>query len=287
MELYGGTPNNLLCFNPVRSAYHRSLPRMLHPGPAGRKSHCCELADQYLLHADAIRDYRSEYSVSSGTVENPFTERIRYDYKAPSFARMEQTQSDSHVPGSFATTNGTWTAWYDAETRTYDLSSALKLPREYDYQAIVRRIVIDRNFTITGRDTSHGPARYQIEVVTEPWSDKYTPYISSRIRAWVEPSTGLAWNLMTYYGCGSSPVPTTPPGFGTPTVCGVQERPNNEIQYASIAINTGIPDSYFDFIPPEGSGPRCIPKFVNYVEPSRADSSVPIDQPLPGVSGFL
>ncbi|MFA5348598.1 MAG: hypothetical protein WC294_10700, partial [Methanoregula sp.] len=114
------------------------------------------LADQYLVHADGIRDYRSEYSVSSGTVENPFSERIRYDYKAPSFARMEQTRSSSRVPGSFATTNGTWTAWYDAETRTYDLSSAMKLPREYDYQQIVRRIVADRAFTITGRDTSHG-----------------------------------------------------------------------------------------------------------------------------------
>jgi len=231
---------------------------------------------------NAIRDYRSEYSVLSGTAVNPFSEKIRYDYKAPSFARMVQTQSSSRVPGSFATTNGSGTAWYDAETRTYDLSSGMKLPREYDYQAIVRRIVSDRNFTITGRDTTHGPVRYQIEVVTEPWSDKYTPYISSRIRAWVEPSTGLAWNIMTYYGCGSSPVPTTPPGFGTAKVCGDQERPNNEIQYELIAVNTGIPDSYFDFIPPEGSGPRCVPKFVNYVEPSRVDTSIPIDQPLPG-----
>jgi predicted secreted protein len=158
----------------------------------------------------------------------------------------------------------------------------MKLPREYDYQQIVRRVVADRAFTITGRDTSHGPARYQIEVVTEPWSDRYTPYISSRIRAWVEPSTGLAWNVMTYYGCGSSPVPTTPPGFGTQAVCEVPERPNNEIQYESIAVNTGIPDSYFDFIPLEGSGPRCVPKYVNYIEPPSANPVVPIDQPLPG-----
>ena len=241
-----------------------------------------ELANQYLLHADAIRDYRSEYSVSSGTAENPFSEQIRYDYKAPSFARMEQTRSSSRVPGSFATTNGTGTAWYDAETRTYDLSSGMKLPREYDYLAIVRRIVADRTFTISGRDTSHGPARYQIEVVTEPYSDKYTPYISSRIRAWVEPSTGLTWNVMTYYGCGSSPVPTTPPGFGTPTLCGVPERPNKEIHYESITVNSGIPDSYFNFISPEGSGPRCVPKYANYVEPPRIDTLVPIDQPLPG-----
>jgi predicted secreted protein len=255
-------------------------PGCLNAAPQEENLTAARLADQYLLPADAIRDYRSEYRVSSGTVENPFAERIRYDYKAPPFARMEQTYSGSRVPGSFATTDGTRTAWYDAETRTYDLSSGMKLSREYDYQAIVRRIVADRNFTITGRDTSHGTARYQIEVVTEPYSDRYTPYISSRIRAWVEPSTGLAWNVMTYYGCGSSPVPTTPPGFGTPNVCGALERPNNEIQYESIAVNTGIPDSYFDFIPPEGSAPRCVPKYVNYVEPPRAEPSVPIDQPL-------
>jgi predicted secreted protein len=242
------------------------------------------LADQYLLHADAIRDYRSEYCVSSGTVENLVTARLRYDSKAPSFARMEQLQSNSRAPGSFGTTNGTSTAWYDAESRTYDLCSGMKLAREYDYQAIVRRIVADRNFTIIARDTSHGAARYQIEVVTEPWSDKYTPYISSRIRAWVEPSTGLAWNVRTYYGCGSAPLPTTPPAFpaiGTSKVCGDSERPNNEIQYESIAVNTGMPDSYFYFVPPDGSGPRCVPKYVNYVEPPRTNVSVPIDQPLP------
>ena len=108
-------------------------------------------ADQYIVHADAIRDYRSEYSVSSGTVENPFSERIRYDFKSPSFARMEQIRSSSRVPGSFATTNGTGTAWYDAETQTYDLSSGMKLAREYDFQDIVRRIIVDRKFAITGR----------------------------------------------------------------------------------------------------------------------------------------
>jgi hypothetical protein len=32
----------------------------------------------------------------------------------------------------------------------------------------------------------------------------------------------------------------------------------------------------------EGSGPRCVQKYVNYIEPPRADPSVPIDQLLPG-----
>jgi hypothetical protein len=87
---------------------------------------------------------------------------------------------------------------------------------------------------------------------------------------------------MTYYGCGSSRILTTAPGFGTPTLCGVPERPNKEIQYESITVNTGILDSYFNFISPEGSGPCCVPKYVNYVEPARTDTLVPIDQPLPG-----
>ena len=76
-----------------------------------------ELADQYLKNADAIRDYRSEYVVSGGTAENPFTERIRFDAKSPSFAHMEVLESGSIAPGSFAPTNGTSPAWYNAETR--------------------------------------------------------------------------------------------------------------------------------------------------------------------------
>jgi predicted secreted protein/outer membrane lipoprotein-sorting protein len=242
-----------------------------------------ELADRYLMHADAIRNYRSEYIVSGGTAENPYVARIRFDSEKPSFARMELVESTSGSPGSFATTTGTSTTWYDAETRTYDTSSGMNLTREYDYQAMVRRIVSDRNFTIIDRDSE--AARYLIEVATEPWSDIYTPYISSRIRTWVEPSTGLAWTIITYYDCdvASVPIPTPPPiGPASLEACSRSDVPNREVRYQSIEVNTRIPDSYFDFVPPEGSGPRCVPKYVNYVEPPRTDTSVPIDQPLPG-----
>ena len=100
MELYGGTPENLVRINPVHSACHRPLPPdALTSAPQEENLTAAGLADQYLVHADGIRDYWSEYSVSSGTAENPFSERIRYDYKAPSFARMEQTRSSSRVPG--------------------------------------------------------------------------------------------------------------------------------------------------------------------------------------------
>jgi predicted secreted protein len=241
-----------------------------------------ELADQYLRNADAIRDYRSEYIVSGGTAENPYTERIRFDAKSPSFAHMEVLESGSIAPGSFATTNGTSTAWYNAETGTYDISSGMVISGEYDYQEMVRRIVADRNFTIIEHDTSNETARYLIEVVTAPWSDIYTPYISSRVSTWIEPSTGLAWTITTYYDCDVASVPTLPPGAMSPEACSRSEVPNREIQYQSIAVNTKIPDSFFDFVPPEGSSPRCVPKYVNYVEPPRSNNSVPIDQPLSG-----
>lgn len=244
-----------------------------------------ELADQYLANAGTIRDYRSEYTTMSGNAENRYVTRIRYDYKSPSFTRMMMLQSNSRAPGSFATTNGTSQAWYNADSRTYDLSNGVNLTREYDYQVMVRRILADRNFTILERDTSNGTTRYLIEVATEPWSDIYTSYISSRIRAWIEPSTGLAWTITTYYDCNVASVPTaTPPPKNAipPGRCKPNDVPNDEIRYESIAVNTGIPDSYFDFIPPDGSGPRCIPKYQNYIEPPRTDTSIPIDQPLPG-----
>jgi predicted secreted protein/outer membrane lipoprotein-sorting protein len=245
-----------------------------------------ELAVRYLDRADAIRDYRSEYEVLSGSAaENRSPSRIRFDYKAPSFARMERVDPGSPGPGTFATTNGSSTAWYNADTNTYDLTSGVNLSREFDYQMMVRSIVADRNFSVIERNTSRGTTRYLIEVATEPYSDIYTSSISSRIRAWIEPSTGLAWNIMTYYDCSGTGVPIpTPPQVDAvpPGRCVPSDVPNREIRYESIQVNTGIPDSYFEFVPPEGSGPRCVPKYVNYVEPPRTDTSVPIDQPLPG-----
>jgi predicted secreted protein len=262
------------------------VPGCLTNSPPGVNLTAGELADHYLLHAGTIREYRSEYIESSGmTAENRFEARIRFDYKSPSFARMEVMGSGLRAPGSFATTNGTSMAYYDAETRTYDTSSGLDLRREYDYQEMVRRIVADRNFTILDRDTTGREARYLIEVATVPWSTTYTTYVTSRIRAWIEPSTGLAWNITTYYDCNAAGVPTpTPPPAGPvmPESCSRSEVPNREVRYELIEVNTGIPDSYFDFVPPEGSGPRCVPKYVNYVEPLLADASVPIRQPLPG-----
>lgn len=252
-----------------------------------------ELADQYLAKAGTIRDYRSEYVVTSGrTGDDPGYARIMYDYKSPSFARMEVLESGSRLPGTFATTNGTSTAWYNADSGTFDLSSRTDIRREYDYQSMVRQIVSDRGFSIIDRDRSDSRDRYLIEVVTAPWSDEYTPYISSRVRAWVEPSTGLAWMILTYYDPTTGP--TLPPGMSTPTLTPAtpgaesagsitrSDVPNREVQYESIEVNCGLADSHFDFVAPEGSEPRCVPRYVNYVEPPRTDTSVPITRPLPG-----
>jgi outer membrane lipoprotein-sorting protein/predicted secreted protein len=245
-----------------------------------------ELADQYLMHADTVRDYRSEYTVTSGLASmNPTVSRIRFDYKAPSFSRMEVVNPGSDTPGTFATSNGSTTAWYNEETRTYDISSGTEVLEEYDYQAMVWKIVGDRNFTILWTDIAHTPPRYLIEVETAPWSTRYTPYLTSRIRALVEPSTGLTWNVTTYYDCDHPgvPTPTPPPISEVPAgFCQPSDIPNREVRYDLLSVNTGIPDSYFDFVPPEGSGPRCVPRYVHWVEPRGTDTSVPIDQPLPG-----
>ena len=245
-----------------------------------------ELADQYLMHAGTIRDYRSEYTVTSGLASmNPMVSRIRFDYKAPSFSRMEAVNPESDTPGTFATSNGSTTARYNAETRTYDISASGNTLGEDDYQAMVRKIVEDRNFSILWSDIAHTPPRYLIEVETAPWSTRYTPYLTSRIRALVEPSTGLAWNVSTYFDCDRPgvPTPTPPPISEVPAgFCQPTDIPNREVRYDFLSVNTGIPDSYFDFVPPEGSGPRCVPRYVNWVEPRGTDTSVPIDQPLPG-----
>ncbi|OPY43726.1 MAG: hypothetical protein A4E40_00056 [Methanoregulaceae archaeon PtaU1.Bin059] len=135
------------------------------------------------------------------------------------------------------------------------------------------------------RDTEHGAFRYLIEVVTDPWSNRYTPYISSRVRA---------LEIDTYYDRSVAGQPTLAPGMVLPTLTPPpvdmappgtvhrSELPNLEIRYETIAVNSGIPDSHFEFVPPEGSSPRCIPKYVNYVEPPGIDPSVPLSEPLLG-----
>jgi len=221
-------------------------------------------------------------------------ERISFDYKAPSFSRVGMEAGTSGEPGRFATSNGTYTSWYDSQTHTYDISSAMNLSREYDYQLMVRNVISDRNFTILEHNTTGGQDRYLIEVVTDPWSDRYTPYISSRVRAWIEPSTGLAWEIATYYDWTVAGEPTFPPGMILPTMTPPQkdmvqstnitrsEVPDRVVRYESIEVNSGIPDSYFEFVPPAGSGTRCVPKYTGYAEPPRMDPSVPINEPLPG-----
>jgi predicted secreted protein/outer membrane lipoprotein-sorting protein len=249
--------------------------------PAGNLT-AGEIGDAFLANAGTIRDYRAEYSITTGLAEaqppagvaqpttcpvcpvqtiSPSSSIIRFEMKKPSLYRVEIVASPLGSPGSFGISDGSSFSWYDAATRTYGTRSGMSLFGGYDYQEIVRNVVSDRNFTVLDRDSRSGTPRYLIEVITEPWSDRYTPFVSSRIRAWIEPSTGLAWNISTYYP---------------------DAVPNNAISYDSIRVNVGIPESDFIFTPPEGSGPQCVPKYVNYVEPPRTDPSVPIDQPLPG-----
>lgn len=241
-----------------------------------------EIADRYLSHANAITDYQSEFTDSFGLAPGSTSTRMRFDYKSPHFSRIEVVASPYMTPGYFWVSNGTTTWVYNSDLRTYDDLAGVDQSREVDWQATVRRIVADRNFTVLDHSATTGKDLYLIEVATPPWSDKYTPFVSSRIQAWIEPSTGLAWNITAYYDCSVVETPTLPPGKVPPDACSPSTEPNHEILYEWIKPNTGIPDSYFDFVPPPGSSPRCVPKYVNYVEPMRTDTSIQIDQPLPG-----
>jgi len=49
---------------------------------------------------------------------------------------------------------------------------------------------------------NHEDALSLKRVVTDPWSDRYTSSIRSRVRAVIGPSTGLAWEIATYYDIG-------------------------------------------------------------------------------------
>lgn len=226
-----------------------------------------ELGDAYLAKAGTIHDYRSVLVRPTGfSVTAPFTETIRYDMKSPGFYRMEYTGSSekspgSHARGSFTSTNQTTTGFYESDTGIYHITDRTNYLSEYDYQSIVRQIIKDDAFIIIGKETIDGHTWYGIEVVSEPYSDKYTHYIWSKIQAWIDPETGLAGNISTYYP---------------------KESVNNIIRYDSIVVNTGIPDQYFDFYPPAGARPMCNPKYAHYVLPPLTNTSIPISEPMPG-----
>lgn len=182
----------------------------------------------FLEHASGISDYHSEYtSTSDGTV--------LYDWKSPSLYRMEYINSTNPVTGSLFIMNRTTAVEYNPVEKNYQIEPDMKYLSQHDYQAMVRQIVWDGQYTIIGQDTQDGRTLYGIEVVTEPGSTKYTTYVSSKVQAWIDPESGLAWNITTYY-----PADTV----------------NNRIRYSRIDVNTGIPDDHFIFIPPEGSAAR-------------------------------
>lgn len=212
------------------------------------------IADQYQKNADAIGDYRAEYRGWTGQESDPALRlKVRFDYKSPVFARMEILEADYSPPGFYGVSNGTTTILFDAESQTYHPEYRFNLIDMYDYQSLAHRVVADRNFTVIERVVRDGTDRYLIDAVPGSWLSNYTGHRYTHIRAWIEPSTGLAWAVRFCDECGT-PVPTLLPGEMA-AMSPIQY--NEEIRYESIEVNTGIPESYFDFIPPEGS--RLLP----------------------------
>lgn len=187
-----------------------------------------ELKIQYLENAGKIEDYQSEYSSSKdGT--------ILFDWKSPAEYRMEYMDSKKNAPGTLLLMNKTTGVSYDAKENTYKIQPEIAYLPRHDYQAVIQRAVRDEEFKITNTKTADGRMLYEIEILTEPWSDKYTDYISSKIEAWIDPKSGLVWNITTYYP---------------------SDTVNDVIEYNRIEVNTNIPESRFSLFPPSGSKPR-------------------------------
>lgn len=187
-----------------------------------------ELKNKYLENAGKIEDYQSEYySSKDGT--------ILFDWKAPEEYRMEYADSKKNAPGTVLLMNKTTGVSYDAKENTYEIQPEIAYLPRHDYQAIIQRAVLNEEFTIIGTEPAGDSIRYGIEILTEPWSNKYTDYISSKIIAWIDPKSGLVWNITTYYP---------------------SDTVNDVIEYNRIEVNTNIPESRFSFFPPSGSKPR-------------------------------
>lgn len=189
-----------------------------------------ELRTTFLENAGRIQDYRSEYHVTKPGG------RVSYDWKTPGYFRMEYLESENPAQGTLYILNQTTATMYNAEEKNYQIRPDMQFLREYDYQDMVQRIVTSGKFSVVGNMTENGRILYGIEIVTEPWSMEYTTYVSSKVQAWIDPGTGLAWNISTYYP---------------------SDTLNRNIRYDRIETNTGIPYSHFIFIPPSESTIQC------------------------------
>lgn len=188
-----------------------------------------ELRAAFLEQADKIQDYRSEYVA---TTEG----RVMFDWKSPSLYRMEYLDSPNMATGKVFIMNRTIAVFYDPGEKSYQIQPDMKYLSQHDYQKMVQRIVRDGQFSVIGQDTVNGRTLYEIEVLTNPWSTNYTTYVSSKVLAWIDPGSGLAWNITTYYP---------------------SDTVNNDIRYDKLEVNTGIPEDRFAFIPPQGSEVQC------------------------------
>jgi len=212
-----------------------------------------DLASTFFNHADLITDYQSEYtSTSDGTVQ--------FDWKAPALYRMEYINSTNPVTGSLFIMNRTTAVEYRPGEKTYHIEPDMQYLPQHDYQKMVRQIVQDGQYSVIGRDVMNGHTIYHIEVLTESWSTgHYTAYLSTKVQAWIDPESGLAWNITTFY-----PADTV----------------NNVIHYNRIATNTGIPDDHFAFTPEKGSAVACgaySPASISRFDPQNVSAAL-----LPG-----
>ncbi|MEI7435132.1 MAG: hypothetical protein WCJ93_12865 [Methanomicrobiales archaeon] len=188
-----------------------------------------ELGSEYLGHAAQIHDYRALYdSKTEG--------KVRFLWKAPALYRTETIDSPYRAAGTLATVNNTTAVMYDAGQKTYKILPEIRDLPGQNYQAMVQRIVRDGQYKIIGRETVNGHACYVIEVIDESWSMRYTLYLSTRIQAWIDPKSGLAWKIRTFYPADTE---------------------NRVLQYSQLDVNTGMSDDEFSFVPPEGSFPAC------------------------------
>jgi outer membrane lipoprotein-sorting protein len=211
-----------------------------------------ELGSRFIDHAGRFQDYQSEYfSTSEG--------QIRFDWKRPSEYRMEYISSQNIQPGTLYIMNRTTAVSYYAKENTYQIRPEIRDLLQHDYQAIVKQVVRDGKFTTIGTHHESGRVLYGIEAVTG--SDKYTAYPTSRIQAWIDPESGLVWNITTFYPWDTA---------------------NNVIRYDRIEVNTGIPESRFSFSPPPSSRPQCGYDDANFLDWEKIDPATINPAFLPG-----
>jgi outer membrane lipoprotein-sorting protein len=199
------------------------------------------ITHQFIQHQNQVKDYSATVvkMVHSQKI-NVSDEIVEILVKRPFLCRVVVRQgSYYHVNGTIFLRNKSMLSVYIPQQNEYQV---IPLDRgggsnldDYDFQTETVRIIQEYPIVYDGMERTGDRSAFVIEANLT--LSRISP-IFNHIKAWIDTETWMVLRTETIY---ESPDPT------------------RVTEYSNIDVNTGVPDSVFDFVPPVGAHPYVSP----------------------------